>query len=84
MSDQVKNEEIGKRYLSITEYAAKCNVSYHAIHARIIKSNEGRYNEGDEMYLEETDLEEVEGVFIDTHKFPPKKGNPGRKQKKNA
>jgi hypothetical protein len=46
---------------------------------RITKSDSEFYKPGDESYLEVTELDEVDGLFIDTKKFPPKKAKKGRK-----
>lgn len=72
---------IDKRYVTVKKYAELCDVGVHAIYARLEKSDRDIYKEGDEGYLEQTELKEAEGVFIDTKKFPPAKMHRGRKHK---
>jgi hypothetical protein len=79
MSDQ--KAEIGKRYITIKKYAELSGVGVHAIYMRIYKSDDGEYSEDHESYLEMTEIEEVEGIFIDINKYPPKKLNRGAKKK---
>lgn len=85
------------RYVSVKTYAELCGVGIHAIYARLRKSmplpvEEGqeedpatqRLKEGDSGYLEQTFVDNAEGVFIDTKKFPPvTKMKSGRKFKVN-
>lgn len=73
-----------KRYVDIKKYAELCETGVHAIYNRIYKSMDGKYPEDHELYLTETLLEDTEGAFIDTERFPPKKkGKPGRKKINN-
>ncbi len=74
-------DNISNRYLTVRTYAAKCGVSKHAIYLRIKSSESGKILPGDSSYLEQTLLEEAEGIFIDTEAFPPKKAQRGRKPK---
>ncbi len=81
MSEITKEDKM--RFVSVKSYADMCGVSPHAIYMRITASNKGEINhkEGDEAYLEQTILEQAEGVFIDIKRFPPKKVKRGRKFK---
>lgn len=89
------SEQKNKRYVTVKRYAELCGVGVHAIYARITKSNpsykddeDGNevevpafYKEGEAGYLEQTLLDNAEGAFIDTKKFPPSKMASGRKHK---
>lgn len=76
-----EEEIIDNRYVTVKTYARRCGVSKHAIYLRIKSSDEGKIPPGDSSYLEQTLLEEAEGIFIDTEAFPPKKAQRGRKKK---
>ncbi len=83
MSELEIEKTFNGRYVSVNTYAKRCDVTPSAIHIRINASSSGKIQEGTDGYLEQTALEEAEGVFIDTELYPPKKATRGRKKKTN-
>jgi hypothetical protein len=81
IKEEIKEKEDKKRYVSIKNYAAKCNVSIHAIYMRLTNSDKGIHKPGDSAYLEQTGLLEADGVFIDIKKFPAVTVKKGRRIK---
>lgn len=62
-----------KQYVSVNTYAKLCGTTPHAIYQRIYRSQDGEYERGQLTFLEVCTLKEVEGLFIDTQKYPPVK-----------
>lgn len=79
----MEEEEKIPQFVTVKTYAELSGMGPHAIYARIRKSENGFYKEGDEGYLEQTTLAEAEGVFIDTEIFPIVKMKKGRKKKQS-
>lgn len=67
MAEEKENEP---RFVTIKTYAEKCGTGVHNIYRRLKLSEEGTYEEGHKNYLESTALDQAEGEFIDTKKFP--------------
>lgn len=64
-----------KRYVNLAAYARLCGVGAPAVTGRLKKSFEGEFEPADPRYLEAEEHPQVEGVFIDIVKFPPKRFN---------
>jgi len=64
-----------KQFVNLAAYAKLCKVGPSAVTQRLKKSFEGGFEEGDPRYLEACEHDKVDGVFIDTKKYPPQRFN---------